>query len=224
MNLKAVKGDYIDIHTHNTESTADIFSLLNVFLSDYPELPANKPISVGLHPWHIDTESSALAEKILRKAASLVNVAALGETGLDKSIKTDPDIQERVFRLHAEIAEQQKKPLIIHCVKAFQEIIRLKKDINPTIAWIIHGFRGSEDLASELIRHGFWISLNQWIIRNPEKGRAILGKIPPEKLFLETDEYPDNIADIYRFVEEIWNKDSKSLIFNNYINAFNYTE
>lgn len=220
MNLKPLKGDLIDIHTHNTEIQKGVFSLLNVFPGDFPGLPSDKPITVGLHPWHVSPESQTSTRALLGKTATLPNVAGFGETGLDKAIKTDIGLQEIIFRIHAEISEYYKKPLIIHCVKAFQELISLKRELQPTIAWIIHGFRGSEELASELIKHGFWISVNESIIKIPGKAHAVLIKIPPERLFMETDEYPASVKKIYNFVEEYWNIDMKTQIFNNYSNIF----
>jgi TatD DNase family protein len=224
MNLQPLTEDYIDIHTHNTEWEQGVFSVLNVFLTDYPELPFDKTITVGMHPWHLDPDSAKLTANILEKAASRSNVKGIGETGLDKVINTDIEMQKEVFMLHIEVSERLKKPLIIHCVKAFQELIQLKKMTKPSVPWIIHGYHGSEELTAELVTHGFYLSLNEWIIKNPEKGLAMLGKIPLDRLFLETDEFQGNIEGLYKFIGESLNKDIKLSIMDNFKNVFGYTE
>ncbi|MDE6655144.1 MAG: TatD family hydrolase, partial [Muribaculaceae bacterium] len=68
-----------------------------------------------------------------------------------------------------------------HIVRAFPEIIRLRRQEQPTQRWIIHGFRGKPELARELLRHGFDISIGR------EFNTASAAIIPPDRLFHETD-------------------------------------
>lgn len=72
--------------------------------------------------------------------------------------------------------------MILHVVKAFPEIMALRKSLKPTQQWIIHGFRGKPQLAESLLRAGFDISLGEHF--NP----ASAAIIPPSRLFAETDE------------------------------------
>ena len=80
------------------------------------------------------------------------------------------------------LSEKNSLPLILHVVKAFPEIIALKKELKPRQPWIIHGFRGKPELAKELHRHGFFLSLGER--HNPDAAAII----PAERLLLESDE------------------------------------
>jgi len=148
--------------------------------------------SVGLHPWHINERYEQELETVARFASS-PQVVAIGEAGLDKLTGTPFPLQQAVFLQQAAIAEKVQKPLIIHCVKAYPELIRLKKELNPRNTWIIHGFRGKAAIAQELILHDFCLSFG--------KGLDYLEKticsVPLEKIFLETDDSLTNIEQVY---------------------------
>ena len=62
----------------------------------------------------------------LEEAISNEKVIMIGECGLDKVWGPTLDIQEASFRRHIELSEKHQKPLIIHCVKAYNEIIAIK--------------------------------------------------------------------------------------------------
>ena len=177
--------NFIDIHTHN--STAVEHTIFNSGCS----YTADRSISVGIHPWHINdnwkSEFTAIA-----KYAKADNVVAIGECGLDtlKSSVTI-ELQEEILIAHILLAEELQKPLIIHCVKAYDRLIALHKDMKPQQAWILHGFRGKPQQAVQLIRAGLYISLGEKF--NTESAKVI----PMEKLFIESDESNAAIADIY---------------------------
>lgn len=177
-----------DIHTHNKASNP-----ATAILSSCSWLP-DRLISTGIHPWEItDNHEEQLA--VVREAAMHRNTIAIGECGLDflKSTAT-PEVQEQIFIAHAKLAEEYKKPLIIHCVKAFDRLIALRKIIAPQQPWIIHGFRGKPQQAAQLIKAGFHISLGEHFNRESAKS------IPADKLFIESDESRLPIADIYAAV------------------------
>jgi TatD DNase family protein len=68
------------------------------------------------------------------------NCFALGECGLDKITASDFELQKVVFKKQIQLSEKHQKPLIIHCVKAHQELIEIKKELKPKQVWIFHGF------------------------------------------------------------------------------------
>ena len=133
----------------------------------------------------------------LSRIAESPQLLAIGECGLDKLTDTPIDIQITIFKQQIEIAENSKKPMIIHCVKAFNELIKLRKETAARQEWIIHGFRGKPQLATELIQHGFRISIGHKF--NPETARII----PLYRLFLETDDSNIDIETVYRQIAEI---------------------
>lgn len=186
-------GKILDIHTHNADASDAIINVGPGFRTE-----PGKIYSVGVHPW--DTSAHDLDERMsmLETDARHREVVAIGETGIDKLKGAPADVQAEVFRRHAALSEELKKPLILHVVKSFPEIIRLKEELKPGQPWIVHGFRGKPELARELIRHGFYISLGERF--NSESAVCI----PCDRLLAETDESTKTIESI---VERIPNLD-----------------
>ena len=112
--------------------------------------------SVGIHPWYIYDVEEQLTD--LKRQAMLPGVVAIGETGLDKLVEASLECQQEIFKVSAAFAENLGIFLIIHCVKAWDELIALKKELKPRMPWVIHGFRGNAVLARQLIRQGFYLS------------------------------------------------------------------
>jgi TatD DNase family protein len=147
-------------------------------------------ISVGLHPWHIRNEWQAEFH-LLSELATEERVVMIGEAGLDKVCRTSFSLQQEVFRRQALLAEKLGKPLIIHCVKAWPEIVAFHTELRPSAPWIIHGFRGKPELAKELLKLGFYLSFGEHF--NSES--VII--TPLERLCTETDESKLDIETIY---------------------------
>lgn len=180
----------IDIHTHHAAASANTLSIRNLTPNDVTD--TDIPCSIGLHPWHVNSGWAASIEQ-LRQASTLSNVFIIGECGLDK-LRGEADIalQQEVFLHHIEISESAAKPLIIHCVKAFDEIIATKKKIRPSQPWIIHGFRGKPQQAQQLLENGFHLSFGEHF----NKDSLTLG-YESNRLWLETDESVPDISQIY---------------------------
>lgn len=174
-----------DFHTHNPDATQALISVEPGF-SPRPDAI----YSVGIHPWHSENALSDDNLKQLKSDASLACVKAIGETGLDRLRGAPLEKQTELLTRHIELSEQLGKPLVLHIVKAFSEIISLKHRSKPTQPWIIHGFRGKPQLALQLLEAGFYLSLGQR--RNDES----LKVIPSSRLLVETDESLLPIADI----------------------------
>jgi TatD DNase family protein len=152
---------------------------------------------MGLHPWYISEKECSRQMKMVSKTVADKRVLAIGETGLDKLAETGFNLQKKIFQQHIEIAEEHNKPLIIHAVKTFNEIITLKKESRSNIPWIIHGFNGKIQLADMLIQHGFYLSFGQALMsKNPTIHKSI-AKVPYDRFFLETDDSEYRIIDIY---------------------------
>lgn len=180
----------IDIHTHD-KSRKD--AIINIY--PHEQLIEGAYHSVGIHPWHTSNVTTITIENL--KALSVNSqVVAIGETGLDALKGASIEKQIEIFKLHISLSEQVKKPLIIHCVKAFNEIITIKKQLKPSMPWIIHGFRGKPQLAQQLLNNGFYISLGEKF--NPETASII----PIDRLLFETDE---STLDINKIIDSINN-------------------
>lgn len=151
---------------------------------------AGQYYSVGIHPWNVTADYRKDRDALLRIADDDA-VLALGEAGLDKLVEVDMDLQTVVFKLQIELVEQVGKPLIIHSVRTSNELIRLKKQYNPKVPWILHGFRGNKNIADALVDEGFYLSFGE------KYQLEALKAVPPERMFVETDESLVGITSLY---------------------------
>lgn len=195
---------YYDIHTHHFRPQPDTVAVYNRIIpargASFPDTPAQEQMcasaslyySVGIHPWYIDTEETERQFSLFRSQVVLPHVIAVGEAGLDKLSAVPFALQEQVFRYQAAVSEEIRLPLLIHCVKAWGEILAWHKKLSPHMPWVIHGFRGNPVLASQLLEHGFYLSVSDRF--NP--GLLSEGLLP--RLFLETDDRKTDIKEVYR--------------------------
>ena len=167
----------------------------------YPEEKEGIGYSCGAHPWYLEEESIEAQIGKVRQYSSLPGVIALGEAGFDRLRGAENSLQEKAFRAHVKISEEVKKPLFIHCVKGWDELLRCNKEMNPSMPWIIHGFRGKPGLAEQLLEKGFFLS--PWVewAMGPNSVET-LKSIPVNRLFLETDGFDISIEQVYRAVAE----------------------
>lgn len=196
---------YYDIHTHQMPVHPEDIAIVNTIvgpvadsisdsLMDTAGVRTDFKRSCGIHPWYIYNVREQMEE--LRRRLSAPETVAIGEAGLDKLAESPMDIQKEVFLAQAFLAEETRKPLIIHCVKAWQELIACRKEVRPDMPWVIHGFRGNGELAAQLIHLGFYLSFGDRF--NPSAVRAAW----PDSLFLETDDKPVDIRLVYQGVAE----------------------
>jgi len=113
---------------------------------------------------------------------------AVGECGVDKMITTPLQWQEQLLVIHIELANQLQKPLIVHCVRAHNELIALLKKHKPEFGGVIHAFSGSYEVAQQYVDLGFYLGVGGTITyERAQKTRAAIAKIPLVFLVLETD-------------------------------------
>lgn len=182
---------YCDIHTHQPSLHPEDIAIVNTIVKAECDLSLSaRWCSAGIHPWYIYNVREQLC--CLETILSSPSVVAVGEAGLDKLSEISMDIQIDTFLQQASLAEKLNKPLIIHCVKAWAELIAARKTIKPHTPWIIHGFRGNGQLAQQLIAQGFHLSFGEYF--NP----AALSAAWPNRLFAETDDKEIDIRTVYR--------------------------
>ena len=182
-----------DFHHHNRENTYGIYNL------EPKEIVIEKKFSVGIHPKDIDENWEENFEKI-KEISLLQNCVAIGECGLDGLISVNENLQKEVFEKHILWANQINKPVIIHCVKRFSEIIPFQKIAE--IPLVIHGFNKKKTIADEMLKHGFYLSFGKSVLHSLSL-QSILKEFPLEKFFLETDDANFNIEELYQKTAEI---------------------
>lgn len=185
--------NYIDIHSHNESSDPQVLVVQNKY-ADFDVLETAKWYSIGIHPWYIDEP-----DKQLQQLVSHINnptVLAIGECGLDTLCKTDMVLQKRVFARQIELANQYRKPLIIHCVKAFPETLSMLKDAEVPV--IFHGFNKKQSLAEEILGRGYYLSFGAPLLHTDSPAALVFASLSADRFFLETDDKTGlDIREIY---------------------------
>ena len=181
---------YINIHTHILHP-GDL-EILN--LEDVKK--AVSYFSTGIHPNQAHQDN--LDFNAVSENSQMENCLAIGECGLDKIISTPVDLQALVFKKQIEISENNHLPLILHCVKAWNEVLFIKKEIRPKQTWIFHGFRKTALLKS-VLENKLMVSIGTPLIYDL-KLQEIFPQIPLDQLFLETD------SDDRYTIEEVYHK------------------
>ena len=217
---------FVDIHTHFPKTDENVISIQNFSQNEWKNLfytEGGHFASVGLHPWFLTNENS---EKDFEKLTQLIenqNIIAIGECGLDKLRGESLDFQINIFTKQIQLAESIQKPVIIHCVRAFNEVIALKKKLKPTIPMIIHGFNKNETVLKELIKNGFYVSIGAVLLRGSENFKKTVLQMPTERLFFETDDQNIDVQQIYEAyckAADMELNNLKSIIYENYLRNF----
>ncbi len=205
---------FVNIHTHFDQSHG-IF-----ILNGKPKKDLYALYSIGNHP-----NEALIHEFNFEKfdyEISQPNCVAIGECGLDKNISVPLETQISLFNKQIELSEKYELPLIIHCVKAWNEILAIIKEQKPKQTWIYHGFRKSNLVESVLVS-GCYISIGTAIIYDQKLQQAIQN-IPLEKLFLETDDDTSHsIQEVYESVARLKNvsiNDLQEQILKNFALVF----
>jgi TatD DNase family protein len=161
--------------------------------------------------------------EILEYLAADSRVKAIGEIGLDKLKGPDLKLQEEVFLKQIRVAEAVKKPIIVHCVKSFNELIAIKKVVRPKVPMIIHGFNRKVDLANELTQKGFFLSFGRALLES-DLVKEVLRSIPLEQVLFETDDDKELIVSkVYETAADIFKMDIEELkdkIYQNYLELY----
>lgn len=189
---------YIDFHHHGKAvETQEIRTIQSIDLNE--QVPTSYFI-VGRHPWNVKGILSHDELQRLGTMAQLKNCLALGEMGLDRVHSETYALQKKVFLQQLALAEDLQLPVIIHCVKAFDDLLESKKRFPGIEKWAIHGFTKHPQLAKQLIDAGCYLSLNPLRTSNAQE---LLQVIPKSRLFLETDDSGLSIVDVYIRAAEI---------------------
>ena len=186
---------FVDIHTHHSTDAVTI-------------------LTVGVHPWQA-------GEGVLPTTDEIASAEAVGEIGLDKASAVDFSLQTALFQAQLRLAEQYEKPVVLHVVRAYEEVLKALDEVQlPAV--IFHGFIGSPELAERLIRRGFYLSFGERTFRSSKTLEA-LRSTPIERLFVETDESRMPLGEIYEKVADakgITGEELQQATYENYLKLF----
>jgi TatD DNase family protein len=214
--------EFFNLHTHVFTNQPNILELVNQYPQEFdPSIPF---YSIGIHPWFIVEERVESDLQIIESKLQEPNCLAAGECGLDKRIDVPMELQQTVFEKQLLLAEKYKKPVVIHCVAAFQELIDTKNRLQITVPILIHGFSKKEQLAKQLLDNGFYISFGKYLLLNPEL-ESVFKMMPDDRFFLETDTVEEGIQEVYALAAKYKNiniKELQNIIRTNFNKVFNF--
>lgn len=186
---------YVDVHTH---SRGEGISVLDI--SGGRGEARGGLCSMGIHPLSAG-DGRQLGR--IREAAERGEIAAVGEAGLDRNAEIPVGAQLGWFEEEVRIAEECGLPLIIHCVRAYPELLSVHKRLRPRAPWIIHGYDNNGEILARLLACGFYISAGKRLFVPRSNIRGLLPRIPAERLFLETDDSDMPVGAVYREAAEV---------------------
>lgn len=215
---------FINLHTHKFSNFSDVIEVVN----QYPwEFDASVPnYSIGIHPWYVDENRLETDLEIIKEKLQLTGCLALGECGLDKRIEIPLDLQISVFKKQLELVKETQKPIVLHCVAAYDEVIAIKKEMKIENPMIIHGFSKNEQVAQTLLKNGFYLSFGKYLLRNPDLEK-VFTFAPENQILLETDTIEESIYQVYEkaaSIKGISVEEMKTIVFNNFSTVFNYKQ
>lgn len=144
--------------------------------------------ALGLHPHFLASYQPEQLNLLAQLIEKNPQVVAIGEIGLDKSIDFPFTEQLAICQQQLVLAQRYNLPVIIHCRKAHNELLRLLQQLKLTRGGVIHGFSGSLELAQRYVKLGFKIGVGG-VITYPraKKTRHAVTHLPLSALLLETD-------------------------------------
>ena len=180
-------------------------------------------VSAGIHPWQLKEDFSFQLNQ-LAKLASNKNVIAIGECGLDRIKGPAIEIQIDAFRAQIDIANRFNKPMILHLVKSYSDILAFAHLMKTP--WIVHGFKGNGLEAENLLKKGAKLSFGPRLLTD-ETMQVLFTSIPPEFIYLETDTKRVLIDEMYQkaaLLRNLETDDLRRVIWLNFVRDFNSHE
>lgn len=182
----------LDFHHHSLQK----FGVYNLNLF---EQPTTELFSAGIHPKDV-TGNDNKAMNWLYEVSASKKCFAIGECGLDGILYVDDVLQSEMFSRQIELANKIRKPLIIHCVRRFSQLLHYVP--LSEVPMVVHGFNKKDEVAKQLLSKGFMLSFGVALLHHVSLQQTFK-ETPPEKIFLETDDSETDIAIVYKKAAEI---------------------
>lgn len=221
---------YIDFHTHRRMG-GDRIEVLNVDVSSVAagELDAvfDAPFSVGIHPWNVAADYAINDAAIARLLAVIEkrrgrNLVAVGECGLDYVSVVDRNAQYVLFVEQIKIAQRYSLPVVLHCVRAFNEVMSALSATGVERA-VFHSFIGSVQQAEWATAKGYLCSFSPRSLASSRTCETVK-RIAPTALLVESDDSAMTIEEIYVAVAALRScavEEIKEIVNDNYKRLIN---
>lgn len=161
-------------------------------------MPSGVPVSMGIHPWEVDSNWETDFEEIRHNAAQNPCVLAIGEAGFDRLKGPEIPLQKKAFYAQARAAAELEIPLILHCVKSHDLLLEYLKSAKnpPCIIW--HGWNQKPKLATQLLPFPVFFSFGRQLLHPGSNAAKWLEACPIDRIFFETDDSELEIESIYQ--------------------------
>jgi TatD DNase family protein len=215
---------FVNLHTHSYSKSEKVLEIVNQYPWDFKEdFPT---YSIGIHPFYISENRFIEDLLTIEQKLRLTECLALGECGLDKRIEIPMQLQIEIFEKQILLAEKFQKPVILHLVAAFDELIEIKNRLQISVPMIVHGFSKSKELAKQLLDNGMYLSFGKYLIQN-ENLKDVFLSVPENRYFLETDSSDYKIEEVYSLVAKYKNQNILEIqkqVENNFKSVFTSAE
>lgn len=213
----------INFHTHKPELSPNAVCVYPINVELDTIFPKEGFITIGVHPWHTNSENINLRFEPLKKALKQTNVIGIGEIGLDRLKGASLIKQTEILEYQLDISIETNKPVILHCVRSWSELVTaMSKKKYKNIAKAIHGFIAKPEIATMLVSQNYYLSFGSAIINaTPELAEA-LTLVPRNRLFLETDDSDIPIYEVYDAASDILDTTIEELVQLSHSNFYNF--
>lgn len=211
---------FVDVHTHSIKIDSLAVQVFNILNTSFADVSNTKYYSLGLHPWYVN---EAIIEKQwqgLMHSHLIHQAVAIGECGLDAVYQVNYKFQLNVFERQIVLAQELQKPLIIHCVRAVQDCLRLLSDVNVPV--VFHGVNFAYDKVKRILDAGYFCSFGKALF-DSKIVKEYFPHLPLQQIFFETDDGDIQIQDVYLqacLLNKIDVESLKSLIFDQFKTVF----
>ncbi len=182
---------YLDAHTHH-----NLWNGCQIVQQDKDLLDVWN--SVGVHPWKASQFKREDVQRVLTDGINLYTIA-IGEVGMDAFKGGDLAHQYEVFVAQVLFAERLNLPVIIHCVRCWEWVLKAYNEVKPLQKWVFHGFNKKNLLQQVLKCEGIQISIGANLL-NTSRDQQWINEIPLDRLLLETDTVNVDIKSVYESV------------------------
>ena len=165
----------------NSEYTERMYALEKAY-------PGHMYLMMGLHPTHVKENYEEELAHVEKQFASR-DFYAVGEIGIDLYWdKSTLGIQQDAFRRQIKLAKKYKKPIVIHCREAFDEVFEvLESEKGDDLYGIFHCFTGTKEQAEQAISYNMKLGIGGVATFKNGKIDQFLDQIPLQHIVLETD-------------------------------------
>lgn len=222
VNKKLTSGFFMfyNIHTHSPQAQNDIVCVENIHENFNADV-SGRQVTMGLHPWFLKADTWEKTLEELCQNAGKPEVLAVGECGLDKLTDTDWNLQIKAFQAQIQLAREVNKPLIIHCVRAFAEVLKELRNVRVPV--VFHGVNNKQTLLQPVIDAGYYLSFGRALINAQPFLIETMNATPSERILLETDDGEIDIREVYKSAARIKDISEKEIVLQlekNFLNVF----